>query len=446
MAEHAGGGGGSNQQRRSRHLWVGNVGAELSEEDIRRAFDPYGEILSIRLVRETSCCFVNFRNVEDAVVARQKLQRTVIPPGESKIEINFGKRQDNMTSRHLWVGNLESDMNEDNLKNLFAPFGQVLSVRLLRETNCGFVNFKTVEEAVAARTAMQGKRLSADAKPIEIDFKFPRNQDSNGGAGGAAAAGGGGGRRGEDGSGGGKSRSGGRSKKGGNGQQQQQQQGPAGQQQQGGPGQGVRYAVPGAMPAGIPDYDLVQPLPMVVPAAAPAWPRPAVDPPSSTWPRSSTSCPSPLSLPPLPCPAPPRRPRAHRPGAPAQMGGPPPMVLPQAWRPRRACPRRRLRALSPTAAAAVPAAGGALRRGAAAATAALAAAAAASSTTNAASAGGEHGAAGAAGGQELEMASSSTDWTVRVKAWRYWCQLFHRAESEDAQVMYAHADDCASQP
>jgi len=283
-------------QRRSRHLWVGNVGDEVSELDLHKAFEPYGEILSIRLVRETKCCFVNFRNVEDAVVARNALQRTVIAAGSSKIEINFGKRQDNLTSRHLWVGNLTDDISEDILRTLFVPFGQVLSIRLLRETNCGFVNFRLVEEAVAARNSLQGHRIGGKGQPIEIDFKFPRNHQSNGNSG-----------------------------MGSNNNIQNIAP----------PMKHIRKPAD-ALPRRVPNH--AHPLPAESPRMLPD-----VQQKGPMYPRFDIAAP------------------------------PPPRM-------------------------------------------------------------------------ELDLAANCTDWSVRVKAWRYWCHLFHRAESEDAQIMYAHADDCASQP
>jgi RNA recognition motif-containing protein len=63
----------------------------------------------------------------------------------------------------LYVSNLSYRMTEDELKDAFASFGVVVSVRIItdRDTNqsrgFAFVEFETAEEASAALSAMNGQ-------------------------------------------------------------------------------------------------------------------------------------------------------------------------------------------------------------------------------------------------------------------------------------------------
>jgi cold-inducible RNA-binding protein len=65
----------------------------------------------------------------------------------------------------LYVSNLSYRMTEDELKDAFSAFGNVLSARIItdRETNrsrgFGFVEMETAEEATAAIAGMDGKDL-----------------------------------------------------------------------------------------------------------------------------------------------------------------------------------------------------------------------------------------------------------------------------------------------
>ncbi|XP_061646434.1 tetratricopeptide repeat protein 31 isoform X2 [Phyllopteryx taeniolatus] len=54
-------------------LWVGNVTTELTEKHLKNLFKIYGEIESIRVLHERFCAFVNFKNVNDAARAMEKL-------------------------------------------------------------------------------------------------------------------------------------------------------------------------------------------------------------------------------------------------------------------------------------------------------------------------------------------------------------------------------------
>mmetsp|Transcript_45497 Transcript_45497/g.75946 ORF Transcript_45497/g.75946 Transcript_45497/m.75946 type:complete len:893 (-) Transcript_45497:788-3466(-) len=374
-------------QRRSRHLWVGNVGDDVTEDDLHKAFSPFGDILSIRLVRETKCCFVNFRDVESAVVARNALQRTVIPPGSSKIEINFGKRQDNLTSRHLWVGNLNDRVSEDELRIMFSPYGQVLSVRLLRETNCGFVNFRSTDEAITARQALQGKMMGG--KPIEIDFKFPRHnqQDGPAPAGSASAI--------------------------------ALASSSAATTRRNSPGD---FTPQMSQMSQMPIHHLF-PLPQQVPMPLPYsrydhLPSPLPPPPSlmhgtglpvsvPSWRFSQSYMSGPVPPPPaigISSPGPPPA-SFLRPGPPpyrSPVQSPAPSVPSPIPSPISSHPNL-MKTSSPSF-------------------------------------------DGAESESALLSPALTTDWTVRVKAWRYWCNLFHRSEADDALVSYAHADDCSSQP
>jgi protein JSN1 len=52
---------------RSKNLWIGGLGPDVFEEDMREKFRPYGRIEHIKLLPEKKCGFVNFDNVDSAM-------------------------------------------------------------------------------------------------------------------------------------------------------------------------------------------------------------------------------------------------------------------------------------------------------------------------------------------------------------------------------------------
>jgi protein JSN1 len=62
-------------------------------------------------------------------------------------------------SRSLWIGNIESSLNAEDLYSIFSQFGIIESIRMLPEKECAFVNFAKTEEALLARERMQGGRI-----------------------------------------------------------------------------------------------------------------------------------------------------------------------------------------------------------------------------------------------------------------------------------------------
>lgn len=87
----------------------------------------------------------------------------------------------------LYVGNLPYTTTDDDLKELFAPYGNVVSATVItdrdsgRSKGFGFVEMETDEEAKAAIEALNGKDFSGrnlvvnEARPREERSDRPRD-------------------------------------------------------------------------------------------------------------------------------------------------------------------------------------------------------------------------------------------------------------------------------
>lgn len=133
----------------------------------------------------------------------------------------------------IYVGNLSFDASEDDVRNAFAQFGNVESIKLItdRETGrprgFGFVTMPDSSEANTAIESLNGTELLGRELRIREATprpERPRHGGGGGGGGGYQGGGGGGGFRGGGGGGGGGYRGGGGGGKGsrrGNRRQQQ---------------------------------------------------------------------------------------------------------------------------------------------------------------------------------------------------------------------------------
>ena len=67
---------------------------------------------------------------------------------------------------NIYVGNLNYDLSEDDLKNAFEEYGNVESVKIIidrysgRSKGFGFIEMNNNDEAKAAMEALSGKELS----------------------------------------------------------------------------------------------------------------------------------------------------------------------------------------------------------------------------------------------------------------------------------------------
>ena len=99
----------------------------------------------------------------------------------------------------LYVGNLSFDTTENDLQDLFSPFGPVSEVNLIsdratgRSRGFGFVTMATPEGAQAAIAGLAGKNIGG--RNLTVNEARPREDRPPGGGGGRPRSGGGGGDR-----------------------------------------------------------------------------------------------------------------------------------------------------------------------------------------------------------------------------------------------------------
>jgi len=98
---------------------------------------------------------------------------------------------------NIYVGNLSRDVTEDELRQEFEPFGQVVSVNIIKDRysgqsrGFGFVEMATKAEGQAAIDGLKDKLLKE--RTLDVNEARPRTEGRR--SGGFGGGGGGGGRR-----------------------------------------------------------------------------------------------------------------------------------------------------------------------------------------------------------------------------------------------------------
>ncbi|GLC42045.1 hypothetical protein PLESTB_001062200 [Pleodorina starrii] len=81
-------------------------------------------------------------------------------------------------SRHLWLGNILQNVDRQAVEATFSRFGPLESTRVFPDKHFAFVNYLSMEHAVAARTALRGQMVPSlsGARALEIRFQHRRPQ------------------------------------------------------------------------------------------------------------------------------------------------------------------------------------------------------------------------------------------------------------------------------
>jgi RNA recognition motif-containing protein len=100
---------------------------------------------------------------------------------------------------NIYVGNLSSDVTEEELREEFKAFGEVTSASIIKDKYSGqsrgfaFVEMPSKSEAEAAITGLKGKTLKD--RTLDVNEARPRSDSRGGGFRGRGGGGGGGGQR-----------------------------------------------------------------------------------------------------------------------------------------------------------------------------------------------------------------------------------------------------------
>ncbi|KAL8540383.1 hypothetical protein ACS0TY_001839 [Phlomoides rotata] len=177
------------------NVFVKNLSETTTDEDFQKTFGEFGPITSAVVMRNedrTSKCFgfVNFENADDAARAVESLNGKKIDNKEwfvgraqkkserevelkSRFEQTLKEAADKSQGLNLYIKNLDDNVEDDQFKEMFSPFGSITSCKVMRDPKgisigSGFVAFSSPEEASRALSEMNGKMIGG--KPLYVAF------------------------------------------------------------------------------------------------------------------------------------------------------------------------------------------------------------------------------------------------------------------------------------
>ncbi|CCF56548.1 hypothetical protein KAFR_0B02500 [Kazachstania africana CBS 2517] len=175
------------------NVYVKNVPLDTTEEEFKELFEKPGKTSSIVLEKGEDgklkgFGFVNYENHEDALKAVEELNNTefkgqelYVGRAQKKYERMQALKQQYEATRlekmakyqgvNLFIKNLDDSIDDEKLKEEFAPFGTITSTKVMRTENgkskgFGFVCFSSPEEATKAITEKNQQIVAG--KPLYV--------------------------------------------------------------------------------------------------------------------------------------------------------------------------------------------------------------------------------------------------------------------------------------
>jgi polyadenylate-binding protein len=138
------------------NIYVKNIPTEVTDEEFRELFEKYGDVTSASLARDEAgksrgFGFVNFVNHTHAATAVEELngkefkgQDLYVGRAQKKHEREEELRKSYEAARvekaskyqgvNLYVKNLDDEVDDDKLRELFTPYGAITSAKVMRDT------------------------------------------------------------------------------------------------------------------------------------------------------------------------------------------------------------------------------------------------------------------------------------------------------------------------
>lgn len=131
------------------NLIVNYLPQTMSQEEVKALFGSIGEVESCKLIRDKvtgqslGYGFVNYTRAEDADKAINTFNGLRLQ--NKTIKVSFARpSSDAIKGANLYVSGLPKSMTQPDLEQLFAPFGQIITSRILCDNitgKNGFFNF-----------------------------------------------------------------------------------------------------------------------------------------------------------------------------------------------------------------------------------------------------------------------------------------------------------------
>jgi len=155
------------------NLYIRGLSPHTTDNDLVNLCQKFGPIISTKAIldKATNRCkgygFVDFESPTSALAAVNELQAKGIQAQMA--------RQAEQDPTNLYIANLPHNIKESDLETMFSPYGQVVSTRILRDSNqqsrgVGFARMESREKCEQILSLFNNRTLPGTTQPLVVKF------------------------------------------------------------------------------------------------------------------------------------------------------------------------------------------------------------------------------------------------------------------------------------
>ena len=142
----------------SRTVYLGNIPNGITTNELLNHVRS-GTVESLKLIPSKNCAFISFLDEKSATLFHSDAILKRLTINNHDIKIGWGKPspvqpavlscvQRYNATRNVYIGNLNDNINEDDLRNDFQEFGEIDTIKILYEKRIAFIHFTSILSAI----------------------------------------------------------------------------------------------------------------------------------------------------------------------------------------------------------------------------------------------------------------------------------------------------------
>jgi len=160
------------------NLIINYLPQSMTDNEMYSMFITCGPLVSAKIMRDKATGysfgygFVQFQNPDDAAKAIQQLNG--LPVSNKRIKVSYSRPNTaDIRNTNLYVGNVPQDISDEELVNLFSPYGSIITKNVLKDhtgknRGIAFIRYSKKSEADFAISELAGYTPPGSTVPLDV--------------------------------------------------------------------------------------------------------------------------------------------------------------------------------------------------------------------------------------------------------------------------------------
>jgi len=158
-------------------LFVGDVTADITQEELRSAFSVHGTVSKVELKDNFAYVYMTSGGTR----AHDEMSGTCVGASRRRIRVEWarniahGRTEPTSPNRTLYVSDYDTHTTLEDLRAMFEPHGKIVRISPCKKFT--FIEYEKLEDSVRAHDALQGTMVGT--RTMTIQYALPDHRKAS---------------------------------------------------------------------------------------------------------------------------------------------------------------------------------------------------------------------------------------------------------------------------